>query len=191
MSFEDAFREFPRLEAERLVLRELVPEDAEALRYHAVTLKDLRFPGPELYTIEDAQEQISACRHNYESRQRIEWGIARKEDDMLIGMCSLSHFLWRSRAEIGYWLSKEHWGKGLTTEAVKAAIEYGFGTMELHRIHATSNPDNIASIKVLKKAGMQEEGLLREYSDNKSRSSNRLWWTDAIMFSILRSENQK
>jgi [ribosomal protein S5]-alanine N-acetyltransferase len=67
-----------------------------------------------------------------------------------------------ARAELGYVLSREHWGKGLMPEAVRAVIRFGFGRMELNRIQARCVAENTASARVMEKAGMTYEGTLRE-----------------------------
>ena len=68
----------------------------------------------------------------------------------------------RKSAEIGYWLGRKHWGKGIATEVVTALTQYGFEQFDLYRIFAVSFAENAASAKVLQKAGYQYEGTLRK-----------------------------
>jgi [ribosomal protein S5]-alanine N-acetyltransferase len=58
--------------------------------------------------------------------------------------------------------SCDAWGKGYATESCKAIVDYGFATLHLNRIEASVDPENMASVAVLEKLGMQPEGLLRE-----------------------------
>ncbi len=67
------------------------------------------------------------------------------------------------KAEIGYVLARPYWGQGIATVAVKKAIQEALGTLTISRIEALVDPDNIASQKVLVKAGMRCEGLLKNY----------------------------
>lgn len=67
------------------------------------------------------------------------------------------------RAELGYVLAKAYWGRGIATYAVKKALESGFNDLGVHRIEALVDPKNIASFKVLHKAGMKCEGILKSY----------------------------
>lgn len=67
------------------------------------------------------------------------------------------------RAELGYMLARNYWGKGLMTAVVKQAIAQGFKDLKIHRIEALVDPQNIASQRVLEKAGMKREGLLKNY----------------------------
>jgi len=65
--------------------------------------------------------------------------------------------------QVGYWMGRDHAGKGLMREALAAVVEHGFETLRLHRIEAACIPDNDRSIHVLEKAGFRREGLLRSY----------------------------
>jgi RimJ/RimL family protein N-acetyltransferase len=64
----------------------------------------------------------------------------------------------RKNAEMGYWLAEEYWGSGIMTVAVKNMVEYGFSTFDITRIFARPFSSNIASQRVLEKAGMKLEG---------------------------------
>jgi len=65
------------------------------------------------------------------------------------------------RAELGYWVGVPYWGNGYATEAARAVVKYGFGTLGLHRIFASHFANNPASARVLRKIGMRYEGRLR------------------------------
>ena len=81
----------------------------------------------------------------------------------MIGMAGL----WRimkehHRAEIGYTLLPELWNKGLMSEVLKKIIHFGFYEINLHSIEANINPENLASKKVLEKAGFKQEAYFRQ-----------------------------
>ncbi len=67
----------------------------------------------------------------------------------------------RQTAELGYYIAEEYWGKGIMTEAVKQICEYVFAESDIIRIYAEPFAYNIASCRVLEKAGFQYEGTLR------------------------------
>lgn len=67
------------------------------------------------------------------------------------------------KAELGYVLSRKSWGKGIATEAVKLVISSGFEDLDIRRIEAYVDPTNMASIRILEKSGMENEGLLKNY----------------------------
>lgn len=77
------------------------------------------------------------------------------------------------RAELGYALIRSYWGKGIATAAVKSAIKTCFRDLGIRRIEAYVDPDNIASQKVLLKAGMKCEGLLKEHTLCKGQIRDR------------------
>jgi RimJ/RimL family protein N-acetyltransferase len=70
----------------------------------------------------------------------------------------------RFSAEIGYWLGEAFWGRGITTEALTLVTDYAFRRMSLLRLFALPFADNVASVRVLEKAGYEREGLLRSAS---------------------------
>lgn len=87
-------------------------------------------------------------------------------------------------AEIAYHLSSEYWGMGFATEAVKEVTRFGFDELKLHRIQAMVMPDNISSIKVLKKVGFSEEGTLKKYLFGKE-------FHDTVMLALVCEQNLK
>jgi RimJ/RimL family protein N-acetyltransferase len=72
------------------------------------------------------------------------------------------HDVQRLSAEVGYWLGRAFWGRGIVTDALRAVSRYGFETLGLVRIDALSFAHNAASRRVLAKAGFVEEGVLRK-----------------------------
>lgn len=83
-------------------------------------------------------------------------------------------------AELGYALGSRYWGKGIATHAVKQVVKAGFSEFpHLERLEALVDVENVASQRVLEKAGFQREGVLRKYVIIKGKSRDR------VMFSIL------
>lgn len=85
-------------------------------------------------------------------------------------------------AEVWYKLHVMHWRKGYGFEALRAVLTYGFDTLQLHRIEAGCAVENTASIALLKKAGMLEEGRKRKVLPLKKG------WSDNIEFAILEED---
>lgn len=77
------------------------------------------------------------------------------------------------KAELGYVLAKAYWGKGIATSAAKLAIQMGFKDPNIQRIEALVDPANTASKRVLIKAGMTYEGLLKNYMFFKNSVCDR------------------
>lgn len=184
MSFKEAFKSFPLIELERLRLRFMHPSDAErylgwfSAKEVQQFLNGLACPKD----IEEARRFIENMNGRYfKSKLTICWGIALKESDELVGRIELCRFVRQSMAEVAYSLSKDHWNNGYMTEALQGAARFGFQKMGLHRIQATVVPENIASVKVLCKAGFSKEGLLRQYNYGNE-------FRDTFMMSMLKEE---
>lgn len=189
MSFEQAFNQFPILETERLILRQLQADDASELyAYYSDpdVYQYLDWHGPN--SVEDAAKRVISNWNRWYAEQRIiRWGIVLKVTQRLIGTIFLCDFVGESRADVGYELAKAHWNQGIMTEALRGVLSFGFETMRLHRIQAIVNPENPASLTVLKKAGFEEEGLLRAYEYHYIRRD----FNDVIMLALLRRDYQR
>ncbi|MDR2667521.1 MAG: GNAT family N-acetyltransferase, partial [Puniceicoccales bacterium] len=85
-----------------------------------------------------------------------------REKDLLIGIISLTLDQYNHKGDIGYWMDKSYWGKGLMTEACWRVIRYSFDDLKLHRIDISHMVSNIGSQKVINKLGFQLEGCWRE-----------------------------
>lgn len=85
-------------------------------------------------------------------------------------------------AKIGYAVNAGAWGSGYATDAVCTMLAFGFDALGLQRVSAAVGPTNRASIAVVKKVGMMEEGRLRDHVFTNGA------WRDSLLFSILRHE---
>ena len=93
-------------------------------------------------------------------------------EDSTQAKCVLICVEQNDRAEIGYSLGREHWGKGYMHEALTALVEFAFGEMDLRRLEADTDPRNAPSIRALERLGLKSAeglahatGLLRAYVD--------------------------
>lgn len=144
-------------------LRPWQPTDAGALARHANDadvaryLRDV-FPHP--YGLADAQQYLSLVTDpaSTELTVAIEVGGEAAGSISLLFQTDIS----RRSAEIGYWLGRQFWGRGLATAAVRAVSEYGLAHFDLVRLYATVYAPNLASARVLEKAGYTLEGRLRQ-----------------------------
>ncbi|UII57644.1 GNAT family N-acetyltransferase [Cytobacillus spongiae] len=156
---------FPILETERLRLREIQRDDAEAIFHCFSNERVVRYYGQDaLQTMEEAEGLIDFFRKSYEEKRGIRWGIEIKGTQGIIGTIGFNAWIPKHRrAEIGYELNPHYWRKGYAFEAVTRIMDYGFTDFGLTRIGAVVFTVNESSSLLLKKAGFQEEGLLREY----------------------------
>jgi ribosomal-protein-alanine N-acetyltransferase len=156
---------FPILETERLLLREIVKEDAQGI-FNCFSNNDVtRYYGQDTLTsIEQAKQFVEFFAKNYNEKRGIRWGIEIKGYQGIIGTIGFNAwFTKHKRAEIGYELHPEYWQKGYATEAVSEVISYGLKELDLTRIGAIVFIENIASNELLTKLGFEKEGVLRNY----------------------------
>ena len=155
--------ERPVIETKRLVIRLLEKGDLPAL--FAVNGDDEVFrysPRESWKTDADGQAWFDRVMAHRESGATMQFVLVLRESGRPIGTLAVFHFEESvGSAEIGYVLAREHWGKGLMTEALDAFVAFGFGTLGLKRIEAELDPRNAASVKVLERVGFTNEGLRR------------------------------
>ena len=142
---------------------------------------NLRDGLPYPYTEQDGKEFISAMLSADENET---FAFSITVDDMVIGSIGIFRQgnIHRQTAELGYYIAEEYWGKGIMTEAVKQICEYVFGNSDIIRIYAEPFAYNIASCRVLEKAGFQYEGTLRSNAVKNDKV------IDMKMYSLLRTE---
>jgi ribosomal-protein-alanine N-acetyltransferase len=112
------------------------------------------------------------------------WVIVRRADKVLLGMIELRPEANHFGASIGYVLARSAWGKGYMTEALKAVLQFAFETPEIYRVWAMHDVDNPASGRVMGKAGMQREGVLRRSAVHPNVSNEP---RDTVLYARVRS----
>ncbi|KPL17265.1 MAG: hypothetical protein AMJ92_11920 [candidate division Zixibacteria bacterium SM23_81] len=148
------------LETERLLLRAYTMEDLTDL--HAIVsqeevMKDLPEGIMSMEQTEKGLRWIIECygKNTPEKIVKFSVGVVEKDTGKLIGWCGLGPLEFdESDTEIYYGLSRPYWGRGITTEAAKALLHYGFHTIGLDKIVAIVKPENIASQRVIEKLGL-------------------------------------
>jgi len=174
-----------RLETTRLVIRDFVEGDWMAVQEYASdagVVKHLEW-GPN--TGGQTREFVSmVMRSSAENpRSSFELALELRDSGMVIGASRIGiNNAKYCSGDIGYVLNQAFWGQGYATESVQALLKYGFETLKLHRIIATTHPDNRASGRVLEKCGFRYEGRRRE--DKLVRGE----WRDSLVFSILEQD---
>ena len=184
MTVDAAFTHFPSLTTTRLLLRNILPGDAEALFAILSDDETMEFYGNEPHqSLDETQELIRQIQARYARRETLRWGITLPGEDRLIGSCSLFHFdAGFDRAETGYELNRAFWGKGMMTEAMSAILTFGFRELGLHRVEAIIDIANERSKSLLLKLGFTYEGNLRQ------RFPFRDHFEDEHYFGLLKDE---
>jgi [ribosomal protein S5]-alanine N-acetyltransferase len=165
------------LRGDRCLLRPWRAADAEALARHANNrniachLRD-RFPHP--YTLADAEAFLAHVSRETSAGPATNLAIdVAGEAAGGIGFTAGTD-IERYSAEIGYWLSEAHWGRGIVTEAVMLVTGEAFERRGLLRMFALPFADNPPSVRVLEKAGYQCEGRLRSSATKYGRPRDQL-----------------
>jgi [ribosomal protein S5]-alanine N-acetyltransferase len=160
----EVLKDLPTLETERLILRKMVLNDAEAVFAYASNSEVSRYTLWETHrSIEDSRAFLEFATQKYENGGEPDWGIVYRGNGCLVGACGLVNWeAEHARAEVGFVLSREYWGRGLMSEAVRAILRFGFERMNLNRIEARCIAENAASARVMEKVGMVYEGTLRQ-----------------------------
>ncbi len=174
----------PTLKTRRLRLRRILPTDAEAVFRYCSDPAVTRYVTFE--THRSLGETRKILRRLEGERRRTgapHWAITLRRSGELVGLCGFLPLESKHRrGEFGYWLGRPHWGKGYATEAVGALLAFGFRGMKLNRLQARVVVRNRASARVLEKAGMRCEGLLRQFENLKGKLE------DLKLYSMLQRE---
>ena len=154
----------PTLTSSRLQLRWLEEHDAADLFAIFSDPQVMRYWSSTAWTEENAGiDFIESVQRSFVAGSLYQWGVARRNDDAIIGTCTLAGVdAQNRRAEIGFVLRRDHWGKGYMFEATSTLLRFAFEQLALHRVEADVDPRNEAAIRLLERLGFQREGYLRE-----------------------------
>jgi ribosomal-protein-alanine N-acetyltransferase len=176
------------IKTKRLILRELRMTDWKGVHEYASDPEVVHYlpfgPNKAPETKKHVKQTIIEIRKKDRTVYQI--AITLKKTGAFIGSCRISikdtKYGWGS---IGYILNRNYWNKGYMTEAVNALLDFGFRKLHLHRITAICRPQNLASRRVMEKAGMRKEAHFKKHIFYKGR------WHDSLSFAILEDERKK
>jgi len=175
----------PMLQTDRLVLTSLCKSDAKELSTIANDKDLLRYMSdslPNPYRYEDALEFIKKAKKSYQSGKSIEYAIRLKNSHEIIGVIGLSLNYKNDHITFGYWLGKKWWKKGYMSEALSEIVRFCFEELKVHRVASHHFHPNIASGKVMQKAGLKYEGRRKEHYKKGDE------FFDIIDYGLIRSE---
>ncbi len=172
------------LHTNRLYLRKITIADASKLFTIWSDPDVTRFMNITPFTNEkQAIEMITYLNQLAEDKQAIRFSIIHKVNNQLIGSCGFNLLDFENqKTEIGYDIDKAYWGKGYAPEAINALVDTAFTTLNLNRVEAKVEPENVNSIKVLEKLHFTFEGTLRQTEKSKGR------FVDLSIYSKLQSD---
>ena len=144
------------LETSRLTLAPWRMDDWIEFRPIATDPDVMRFiTGGTPWTDDQIQAFVKRQMELFAEKTFCRWKLSSKDSTEIIGFCGVG--LWHDAPEIGWWLRKRDWGRGLATEAARAALQDVFQRTELRRIISIVRPANTASIRVMEKLGLSKE----------------------------------
>jgi RimJ/RimL family protein N-acetyltransferase len=148
----------------RLLLRPLRDEDLDALAEVYRHPLVMRWIGS--HTREDVGREIALQREHQMSLGWSFWAVEDRSTARMIGDCGLQPLEHHGpEVELGYDLHPDTWGRGLATEAARAVMDQAFGRLGIDRVMAVVKPDNVASRRVLEKAGLHRAGTRLAYGE--------------------------
>ncbi|KHE70162.1 GNAT family N-acetyltransferase [Halobacillus sp. BBL2006] len=166
------------IRTERLWIRDFEIIDWEAMYEYTSNQNVMRYIPEGVFTRKDAKEFV---RKNI-GDQAENFPVVKTNEDILIGHMVFHKYFGEHSYEIGWVFNPKYQNKGYATEAAKAILAFGFETMNLHRIIATCQPENIPSYRVMEKIGMRREGFFKKCIPNGDE-----WW-DEYYYAILQEE---
>jgi len=175
----------PRLETHRLRLRPFVAEDAERLAELAGEreIADTMISMPHPFSLTAARTTIAANASGYQAGRSVHFALEAIGERELIGCTELREIdPEHSQAELSFWIGRAAWGRGYASEAAQATVRFGLAELGLNRLYAYHMLRNPASGAVLRKAGMKQEGVLRE------RVKKWGVFENVALYAVLRSD---
>lgn len=170
------------LQTQRLILRPFRAEDgASCVRNWATDPALYRYISREPRTPQEVTQWLSTAQQAYACPDTYYWAIVETASSEVIGEIFVDAFSHRNRwCELDWKIGKAYWGNGYATEAAAAVIGHLLDEVGFHRVQAKCCVDNAASERVMQKAGMTQEGVLRDYFFSKEGR-----WRDVVLYSLV------
>lgn len=155
--------DFPTIKTERLLLRQFVDSDLENVFKGLSDPEIIKYYGISFQTLEETKEQMRFFADLEKEGTGIWWAVCSLDNKIFYGAGGLNNLSKEhKKAEIGCWLLKEFWGKGMMREIIPIICNYGFDNLGLHRIEGLVETDNYNCKRALKKLDFIHEGTMRD-----------------------------
>jgi len=189
INWDNIFRNHAILDTERCHLRKPTAGDIPFVFQMMSDEKVTQYLGrPPMSSLDEAAKQVERYLSGFDNQTSMTWVICSREDMAVMGTISVfdlakAHY----RAEVGYLLSPDYWGKGIMSEVLPIVIDFAFTSMHLHSLFGQIDPENDASRHLLEKFGFVQEAYFREDFYHPVKQA----FTDTAILCLIKPEWQK
>ncbi|OPZ73927.1 MAG: putative ribosomal N-acetyltransferase YdaF [Firmicutes bacterium ADurb.Bin456] len=171
------------LETTRFTLRKIEDRDLETLHSYWSDEAVTKYMNATFKSMEQTRQMVDILNILPEIGEGRRWVIVEKANGVVVGSCGYHNLkVEHRRAEVGFELGREHWGRGIMQEVMHRIIRHCFEDLNLNRIEAFVTAGNHRSLKALEKLGFKQEGVLRKYEFIRTD------FHDQVILSLLRSD---
>ncbi len=163
---------------ERLMIRKFKEEDWPSVYAYASDAETMHYMPEGVLTEQETKDFIRKNR----GEKAQNFAVALKKEKTVIGHIVFHPYFGEHTYEIGWAFNAHYQNKGYAFEAASAVLAYGFEKLNLHRIIATCQPENVSSYRLMEKIGMRREGHFK-----KCIPQGNQWW-DEYFYAILEEE---
>lgn len=163
-----------KLESQRLLLRKGTIDDANQIfnNYGKDSIVSKYVVWNRHESVKDAEKLMRKWRESYENKDSYKWLVVEKETDKVIGSLTAVRVNNDNKTiEVGFCFGSKWWNKGFATECLKRVIKFFFEEVGVETVYANHLSDNLASGRVMQKAGMKHDGTLRNRMIDKNTNT--------------------
>jgi RimJ/RimL family protein N-acetyltransferase len=175
------------IKGKKITLRQLKKTDDKSLfKYANDRLVSQYTLVPYPYTLAMAQDFIKDTAKKIKAGVSFDLGIVAEDNNEVVGMVAIR--IKDNKAgvgEIGYWLGRKFWGKGIASEAAAMILKFAFQDLKLKKVYGKVMRPNTASVKILGKNNFMLEGMLRQHEYKMGKIH------DVLLFGLLKEEYKK
>jgi ribosomal-protein-alanine N-acetyltransferase len=174
---------FPSIKTENYLLRQITDTDLENIFLGLSNPEVIKYYGISYSTLEETKEQLKFYRDLEMNSTGIWWAICSLNNEEFYGAIGFNNRnLIHHNTEIGYWLLPQFWGKGIVKNVLPMVCNFAFNELQLHRIVAMIESENIASRKTVEQFGFNYEGTMKQCEFKDGR------WIDLEIFAIIKTD---
>lgn len=167
-----------KIRTERLLIRNFEWDDWQEVYHYTSQSSVMKYMPEGLLSKEETQN----CMKQNMGKSAEKFPVILVNTNTLIGHVEFFKYFGNHTYEIGWVFNPKYHNKGYASEAAFAMLKYGFEELQLHRVVATCQPENVSSYRVMEKIGMRREGYFKKCIPHEDE-----WW-DEYAYAILREE---